>query len=136
MLAFEPTAKKLKMPQRDSPTARRDHKSEALPSNDEELQRLIDTVKEKLNVYEGENQETSPKYSDEERARVKELFEIFDRNHSGDIDAEEFQDLAYHLGETITVEEAAALIELLDTNKDGKVDFEEFFTWWRSKENT
>lgn len=64
--------------------------------------------------------------------RVKKIFDVFDTDGSGDIDAEEFQNLAYKLGETLTKEEIIEYIKQIDINGNGRVDFDEFFNWWSS----
>ena len=48
---------------------------------------------------------------------VRAIFDEFDTDKSGAIDAAEFKVVAYALGETLTKEEVAAAVAVLDTNK-------------------
>ena len=67
-------------------------------------------------------------FSDEEIRQNKELFDSFDDDGGGTIDAEEFVSLAAALGLSLTVDGAVALIEEIDIDGDGLVDFTEFLT--------
>lgn len=68
--------------------------------------------------------------------RVEKIFQLFDTDHSNDIDAKEFQQLAFQLGETLTKEEVAEALSQIDKNKDGVISFDEFYDWWSSAEHT
>jgi serine/threonine protein kinase len=70
------------------------------------------------------------------KARVRKIFDLFDTDQNGFLDATEFQELAYALGETISKEEAQRYVNELDTNKDGQVSFDEFFAWWQKQDMT
>jgi hypothetical protein len=50
---------------------------------------------------------------------VRAIFDEFDADRSGAIDATEFEVVSYALGETLTKEEVAAAVAVLDTNKTG-----------------
>jgi calmodulin len=65
-----------------------------------------------------------------EIAKCRMAFESFDTDGSGSIDAKEFQDLAFSLGEILTDEEAAASVSSIDTDGNGVVEFNEFVAWW------
>ena len=67
-------------------------------------------------------------FSDEEIRQNKELFDSFDDDGGGTIDAEEFVSLAGALGLSLTVQGAKALIEEIDIDGDGLVDFTAFMT--------
>ncbi len=48
---------------------------------------------------------------------VRAIFDEFDADRSGAIDATEFEVVSYALGETLTKEEVAAAVAVLDTNE-------------------
>jgi hypothetical protein len=60
---------------------------------------------------------------------VQSIFDEFDTDKSGSIDAAEFRVVAYALGEVLTKEEATAAMSVLDANKNGTIAFDEFFLW-------
>ena len=68
--------------------------------------------------------------------RLREIFNEFDEDGSGSIDASEFQTLAHACGETLTDEEAQETLERLDDDKNGTLEFEEFKAWMDSKKNS
>jgi dynein heavy chain len=65
--------------------------------------------------------------------RIREIFNEFDEDGSGSIDAEEFQTLAHACGETLTDEEAQATLEHLDADGNGTLEFDEFKVWMDAK---
>ncbi|ELR11143.1 EF hand domain containing protein [Acanthamoeba castellanii str. Neff] len=67
-----------------------------------------------------------------EAKKVKALFKKYDTDGSGDIDAKEFQILAFDLGLVLTDDEAKTFVKELDTDGNGTVDFAEFLTWWNN----
>lgn len=69
-----------------------------------------------------------------EAKKVKALFKKYDTDGSGDIDAKEFQILAFDLGLVLTDDEAKTFVKELDTDGNGTVDFAEFLTWWNNPE--
>jgi Ca2+-binding EF-hand superfamily protein len=50
---------------------------------------------------------------------VQRLFNKYDTDRSGDIDAKEFQVLAYDLGLVLTDDEAKGFVKELDTDGNG-----------------
>jgi len=65
----------------------------------------------------------------DERKKVldlKEAFENFDTDHSGDVDLHELEPLISSLGLDVPKAEVQQLIEQLDLDNDGKVSFPEF----------
>jgi hypothetical protein len=65
-------------------------------------------------------------------AEVREVFDRYDRNKSGLIEAREFARVCEALGMEIDEEELTAGIEQLDSDRDGKISWDEFAGWWRS----
>lgn len=60
---------------------------------------------------------------------------MFDTDHNNNIDANEFQQLAFQLGEALTKEEVTEAIKQIDKNQDGVITFDEFYDWWSSAEH-
>ena len=58
------------------------------------------------------------------------MFEKFDRDRSGSIDAKEFQALCYNLGYMLTDAEIKFALLSLDANGSGKIERGEFQKWW------
>jgi len=98
----------------------------------EDLKRQIKELKDRLAIYEDENEDRKAENVEEEKKRVRKVFDIFDADKSNFIDEHEFQDLAFQLGETLTMEEVRGFIKQIDTDGNGTVEFEEFFAWWQS----
>lgn len=67
--------------------------------------------------------------------RVEKIFQMFDTDHNGNIDANEFQQLAFQLGEPLTNEEVTEAIKQIDKNQDGVINFDEFYAWWSAAEH-
>jgi inorganic pyrophosphatase len=64
------------------------------------------------------------------REQVRAIFDMYDVNHDGDLDAGEIANLHMRLGEPLTDEEAKDAVQELDADNDGSVNFEDFFIWW------
>ena len=60
---------------------------------------------------------------------VRSIFNEFDSDKSGSIDATEFEVVMYALGEVLTRKEVEAAMSVLDADKNGTIDFNEFFNW-------
>jgi hypothetical protein len=69
------------------------------------------------------------------KAKVREIFQLFDVDGSGDIDAKEFHELVFAMGEIMSNEEAAKYLAVLDKDGNGSISFDEFFEWWCKKDN-
>jgi hypothetical protein len=63
-----------------------------------------------------------------EKDYVQDIFNDFDKDESGRIDAEEFQAVAYELGEALDDGEVDIIFERLDTDGNG-VSIDTFRTW-------
>jgi Ca2+-binding EF-hand superfamily protein len=62
---------------------------------------------------------------------VKNLFDEFDDDGSGEIGEEELRALIQMLGVTFNEDELKATMLELDKDGSGEVDFQEFYKWWR-----
>jgi hypothetical protein len=62
----------------------------------------------------------------ERERELTELFEEFDCNHNGYIEASELADMSFDLGGRLTEAEAQELIDDVDPNGDGLIDLDEF----------
>lgn len=66
-------------------------------------------------------------------ARLKKIFNVFDRDHDGALSGVELQDLALQLGEFIPNSDVAAC--LAELAPAGKLGFDEFHRWWRTPQD-
>jgi len=58
------------------------------------------------------------------------IFDKYDTDKSGSIDASEFQNLVYQLGYALSQLEIDLALKLLDGDASGKLDKAEFKKWW------
>lgn len=72
--------------------------------------------------------------SEAQRKHAKAVFDRFDTDQSGGLDANEFRNLSYELGMTLSEEEVKKAIQQLDEDGNGTVEFEEFFAWFSNPE--
>ena len=54
------------------------------------------------------------------------MFQKFDRNANGSLDAKEFKEAMAYFGVPLNELEAGQCLKYFDTNKDGKLSFNEF----------
>jgi Ca2+-binding EF-hand superfamily protein len=66
------------------------------------------------------------------RAEVKEMFDMFDTDQSGQVDADELFDLLKMMNIEDTKEGANLVLKEIDVDNSMCVDFEEFFEWYAS----
>ncbi len=78
----------------------------------------------------------NPKSREVLKQRVRQVFNLFDTDGSGEIDAKEFHDLIYSMGKIMTDEEVAKYLAVLDRDGNGSISFDEFFDWWCTRDNT
>ncbi len=73
------------------------------------------------------------RYSENDpNAEIREIFDHYDRDKNGEIDAREFARVCEALG--MEMEEHELKIALLDVDRDGdeKISWVDFLSWWRS----
>lgn len=58
--------------------------------------------------------------------RLRQIFNRYDEDGSGEIDAEELQQIMATLGKEMTIEEVTGMINEIDDSGDALIDFEEF----------
>eukprot|EP01129_Flabellula_baltica_P009017 TRINITY_DN3619_c0_g1_i2.p1 TRINITY_DN3619_c0_g1~~TRINITY_DN3619_c0_g1_i2.p1 ORF type:complete len:519 (-),score=85.21 TRINITY_DN3619_c0_g1_i2:219-1775(-) len=71
----------------------------------------------------------------EEIARIREIFNLFDKDHSGAIDREEFRHFMNAIGDPVTETEADSIISQIDTDGNGVIDLEEFIYFMEDNAN-
>ncbi len=67
-----------------------------------------------------------PQLSDEQKAEIKEAFELFDTDNSGYIDLRELRIAVRALGFELSREEIEGMMASVDTDGSGDIGFEEF----------
>ena len=65
-------------------------------------------------------------------AEVREIFNHYDRDHSGRIDAREFARICDGLGLELEEDELTAGVAAVDADGDGQISWDDFLGWWRS----
>lgn len=68
-----------------------------------------------------------------EQQLVKEVFDRYDRDKSGDVDLTELQSLLSDLGAEMKFEDLEVAMQELDSNRNGLCSFKEFLAWWSAK---
>ena len=61
---------------------------------------------------------------------ISEAFATFDRDSSGTISADEFQNICFEIGEILTEEQVAQAVAEIDLDGSGTITFTEFAIWW------
>ena len=61
---------------------------------------------------------------------ISEAFATFDRNASGTISSDEFQNICFEIGEILTEEQVAQAVAEIDLDGSGAITFTEFAIWW------
>mmetsp|Transcript_10805 Transcript_10805/g.15239 ORF Transcript_10805/g.15239 Transcript_10805/m.15239 type:complete len:173 (-) Transcript_10805:196-714(-) len=74
-----------------------------------------------------------PELTDEQRAEIREAFDLFDSDGTGVIDAKELKVAMRALGFEPKKEEIRKMISEVDRDGSGTIDFEEFLTLMKSK---
>ena len=69
-------------------------------------------------------------YKAKKEGEVRQAFNEFDADGSGEIDKHELQALSKRLGAPLSDEELDTALKDLDLNGDGVIDFEEFCRWY------
>lgn len=71
------------------------------------------------------------KLSTEEIAEIKDHFDFFDKDGSGQIDIDEFVQLLKILAPEASKENAERGFATIDSNHNEQIDFDEFLEWWK-----
>jgi Ca2+-binding EF-hand superfamily protein len=82
------------------------------------------------------NDWTHAHYLNDGGVSIDMIFAKYDRNQSGDIDAQELALVLEDLGVDPTPERISAAFQAIDADQDGTISFEEFAKWWRKQEVT
>lgn len=69
-------------------------------------------------------------FTDQEKQEIREHFDYFDTDQSGEIEVEEFIKLLRVIAPESSQEEAIKGFEIIDSDNNGHVDFDEFLEWW------
>eukprot|EP01091_Cochliopodium_minus_P009765 TRINITY_DN2478_c0_g1_i1.p1 TRINITY_DN2478_c0_g1~~TRINITY_DN2478_c0_g1_i1.p1 ORF type:complete len:159 (-),score=44.77 TRINITY_DN2478_c0_g1_i1:69-545(-) len=62
----------------------------------------------------------------------KRVFQKYDKDNSGQLDSDEFNELTYSLGYYMNGKEIQEALKIIDKDNSGKISYEEFFEWWRN----
>lgn len=65
-------------------------------------------------------------------AEARELFNHYDRNKSGQIEAVEFSRICEALGMEMDDEQLKIGLSIVDGDNDGKIGWDEFLDWWKT----
>eukprot|EP01088_Endostelium_zonatum_P004755 TRINITY_DN16084_c0_g1_i1.p1 TRINITY_DN16084_c0_g1~~TRINITY_DN16084_c0_g1_i1.p1 ORF type:complete len:186 (+),score=52.65 TRINITY_DN16084_c0_g1_i1:45-560(+) len=76
----------------------------------------------KLNLSKVENGQLPP--------LSRRIFDKYDKDQSGNIDAKDFGSLCYDLGYFLSPQEVQVAVNMIDQNGDGKINLKEFTHFW------
>ncbi|GJJ76798.1 hypothetical protein EMPS_09157 [Entomortierella parvispora] len=65
-------------------------------------------------------------FTEDELTQFRDLFQTYDKNKDGRVDAQELHALTKSLGEPATAEELDFVVKSFDANHDGALDYQEF----------
>ena len=65
--------------------------------------------------------------------QIRSIFDHYDRDRNGYIDASEWTHFLGVLDPTLSPQEAQAGLLAVDKNHNGRVEFKEFLNWWFSR---
>ena len=71
-----------------------------------------------------------------ERQELWELFQDMDDDQSGELEAEEFANMAMKLGRVLSAREIADAMAEMDEDNSGSVSFQELADWWQANRNS
>ena len=91
----------------------------------DELSRQISDAQKEEEMWTVKTTDINPDNQVDEK-EMRQVFDKFDTDGGGSIDAEELQNALKSMGQDLTMDEVNKLIEEIDVNGDGEVDFEEF----------
>ena len=69
-------------------------------------------------------------HQQEDLDEIREIFNHYDKDNNGTIDAAEFKTLLDALGAEMSDEEMAIGLSIVDADGNGTIEFREFATWW------
>jgi Ca2+-binding EF-hand superfamily protein len=78
-------------------------------------------------------QVTAAPDDEQSESDLREIFQRFDRNNSGSIDARELAGLLEALGKDPDDDDLRAVLRRFDTDKNGRISFEELRVWWEEE---
>jgi Ca2+-binding EF-hand superfamily protein len=89
---------------------------------------LIAEIQQGSNKAEDQIAELAP----EVIAGLKQIFDKFDKDGSGEIDVSEAGNLLEELGQDNSPEAVQKFVTWLDEDRSGKVEFQEFLNWFKT----
>jgi hypothetical protein len=95
-------------------------------------EKSIEQIKAEYEEMQRRLQQLEQPNSDKEKKKARKLFNKYDTNKSGSMNAHDLQLLAFDLGLPLNDEEAAKYVKELDTDGNGTLEFDEFYNWWTS----
>lgn len=72
---------------------------------------------------------------DPDEQRTQEVFNVFDRNGDGLIDAADLKELMSYLGEELSNDDANYMIQAADNDGDGKINYHDFYHMMNWRQN-
>jgi calmodulin len=69
-------------------------------------------------------------HTPEDIEEIRDIFNHFDKDKNGTIDAEELAALLEALGADMSDEEMAIGLSVVDADGNGTIEFDEFAAWW------
>ncbi|XP_078313189.1 uncharacterized protein LOC144619408 isoform X1 [Crassostrea virginica] len=109
-------------------TVMRAFKQDPTQAEVQELMKKLDTNENGKIEYEEFEKYLVDHYKSPQESQdtMMEAFKLFDKDGSGEIDAEELKEAMMRLGDQLTQEEAEDMIKSADIDKDGKINIIEF----------
>ncbi len=103
----------------------------ATPGQDSECQTSVTSVVDKTTtparrIGSLAHLQINAKLNAEEIEGLRQVFEVYDRNHDGTVTEQELLEVFLSLGKPVTEEDVHALMVRLDCNGNGSLDFDEF----------
>jgi Ca2+-binding EF-hand superfamily protein len=92
------------------------------------LQRGLDQDKDDNMSLDSESRQSTT-HELERKEKVRAIFEVFDADGSGSMDADELKELLKELCLPTSEEEVDRMMVEMDDDESGEIDFEEFYSW-------
>ena len=74
---------------------------------------------------------SSHSIQEERKQLISDIFDMFDKNEDGTIQANELHSVLESLGRNSNEDDVKAIFELIDVDQDGKVSYAEFAEIWK-----